>query len=474
MTQIIRISSNPEGIVSAPIGSFFYRRGEKYFLINGITEAEEQLFTVNKTSFFRRYYNPDFYKKCSVEYVADIETWIKTDRSRGEKYGWQFVAYRPPTFVGEQVIPPTPTPSVTPEPTSTPAASATPEPTATPMVTPTPTVTMTMTVTPTLSATPEPTATPTPTIVPIANTSFALGGYSGILAVQSTEDTSSLTMQKGTYNYYNYEETHIVGDDAWISINNQYGASSVGRSVDSGRTWTEVSLTGSIPRYSAKLNKGVYADGKFVLIGDHDTIVTSSDAGMTWYTCSFDQYRSIDYAPAGWQNAAYAGIIHVDGRFIAARGWCDYSADTSSMEYYVGKYSDDGGTNWVNMNITSQSCGISSSISFAPDNGCIAYGNGILCMYGCARFFRFDPEHPEASLTVISRSAIISTDLGETWSDIHLIDGIGHDSQTINISNDVYWCDSRMTFGDGKFVAIPGAYETSSIIYSTNGLDWSL
>ena len=123
MTQIIRISSNPEGLVTAPIGSFFYRRGEKYFLINGVTEAEEQLFTVNKTTFFRKYYNPDFYKKCSVEYIEDIETWVKIDQSHGDKYGWQFVAYRQPTFVGEQDIPPTPTPMASFTPTPTPTVS---------------------------------------------------------------------------------------------------------------------------------------------------------------------------------------------------------------------------------------------------------------------------------------------------------------------------------------------------------------
>ena len=160
MTQPIRISSNPEGLIVAPIGSFFYRRGEKYFLINGETEVEEQLFTVNKATFFRKYHNPDFYKKYSVEYIEDIETWVKIDQSRGDKYGWQFVAYRPPTFVGETVVPPAPTPT----PSVTPAASLTPTPTVTESPTPTETAGATPTPTPTetTQVTPTPTETPTP------------------------------------------------------------------------------------------------------------------------------------------------------------------------------------------------------------------------------------------------------------------------------------------------------------------------
>jgi len=31
------IQSNPEGLVSAPINSIFYRNGQKYYVINGKT-----------------------------------------------------------------------------------------------------------------------------------------------------------------------------------------------------------------------------------------------------------------------------------------------------------------------------------------------------------------------------------------------------------------------------------------------------
>lgn len=138
------ISSDPNGLVSAPIGSFFYRKDQKYFVVDGFFNREEQIYTVNLTLFARKKYNADFYRNRVFAFSEPIETWQKIN-SVG-KTGWKFVSNSVPTFRDVHSVLPTPTPTATveeptPTPTDTPV-DPTPTPTETP-IEPTPTPTLT-------------------------------------------------------------------------------------------------------------------------------------------------------------------------------------------------------------------------------------------------------------------------------------------------------------------------------------------
>ena len=150
--SILLIQSNPNGLVSAPIGSIFYRKGREYYVIDGETQAQEQNRTLTFAIFARAIYNPDFYKHRVIDFGTPNETWIKLSNVGGNKNGWSFVAPALPVFNQEVITLPTPTPTAT--------ATSTPIPT--PTATPTPTTTATPTPTPTTTATPTPTATDTP------------------------------------------------------------------------------------------------------------------------------------------------------------------------------------------------------------------------------------------------------------------------------------------------------------------------
>ena len=179
--SVLHISANPEGLVSAPINSLFYRIGNTFFLINGITNKQDQNFTFDLAVFSRKY-NPEYYKKCTFKFSSDEETWVKVRMDLGEKYGWQFVAPKQPVFelsssnsgggISTEVTPTetvTPTLTYTVTPTFTPTPTETVTPTLTYTVTPTYTETPTFTPTPTETLTPTPTETitPTPTITPV-------------------------------------------------------------------------------------------------------------------------------------------------------------------------------------------------------------------------------------------------------------------------------------------------------------------
>lgn len=202
------VTANPEGLVGGPIGSLFYRDGRKFYLIDGITQQQEQNHTLTAAVFANKKYNPDFYKKYTVSFTTEAETWIKLRSDIGFKYGWQFVAPRTPVFDG--IIINTPGATSTPEPTAT--VSATPIVTATPTETPTGTPTATPTLTPTETPAPTPTETPivtaTPTETPTATPS-----------VTPTETQPNMQYLLNTFNYA--ELGHVTGgvDPQYFAFN---------------------------------------------------------------------------------------------------------------------------------------------------------------------------------------------------------------------------------------------------------------
>jgi hypothetical protein len=321
MTQIIRISSNPQGLVSAPIGSFFYRRGEKYFLIDGITENETQVFSVNKATFFRKAHNPDFYARCPIEYVSDIETWVKVDDSRGDKFGWQFVAYRPPTFVGEQVVPSSPTP------TPTPTTSVMPEPTPT--------------------QTPEVTSTPTPTVssipVSVENPQFFAIGYASGSGTNFMKSADGINWASRYIDNQGQLNSVAIGNGTLVAL--EGGTTSTGSvdptgsfadihvSTDFGETWTTHHHADFFPTGGHTWADIVYSNGKFVVMSDSGAVVTSNDNGESW-TASSDLLGS---------SLGRADVF--GGTTIAQLSNGFYSGSDLETIYHV-KLSTDGGATW--------------------------------------------------------------------------------------------------------------------------------
>ena len=175
--------SNPENIISAPIGSMFFRNDNDFFLLNnGNLEALQIL----KLSFAVHYKDKIWYKTLKEETITfknEKELWIK--KSGQGKTGWEFVsnksieAEQSTSLVATATPTPTPAPTDTPTPTPTATPTSTPVPTATPTPTPAPTATPTPTPAPTATPTPTPAPTATPTPTPTATPSGPMAAGSG-------------------------------------------------------------------------------------------------------------------------------------------------------------------------------------------------------------------------------------------------------------------------------------------------------
>ena len=162
--------SNPENIVSAPVGSMFLRDNNNFFLLSN---GKLQSLQILKSSFSIHYINKIWFhtlKEETITFKNEKELWIK--KSGQGKTGWKFVsnksieAEQSTSLVATATPTPTPAPTATPTPTPAPTATATPTPTPAPTATPTATPAPTATPTPTPAATSTPTPTPAPTSTP--------------------------------------------------------------------------------------------------------------------------------------------------------------------------------------------------------------------------------------------------------------------------------------------------------------------
>jgi hypothetical protein len=166
--------ANPEKVISAFPGTYFYREGNDRFYL--VRNNVYQKIDVRKRSFTLEYQNETWFptiQNDSIVFSEPYELWIK--RGEGNNaVGWKFVSNN--TLRITEIPIPTPTPYVTPAtptpvPTNTPTPTTSPTPTST--STPTPTATPTQvppTSTPTATPVPSstPTATPAPTATPTA------------------------------------------------------------------------------------------------------------------------------------------------------------------------------------------------------------------------------------------------------------------------------------------------------------------
>jgi|688.fasta_scaffold16221_14 hypothetical protein len=158
--QVELESANPERIISAFPGTYFYREGNDRFYL--IRNNIHQRIDVKKRSFTLDYQNEIWFptiQNDSIVFSEPYELWVKKGEGNNAA-GWSFVSNNKLRIT--EIPIPTPTPYVTPPtPTPTPVPSSTP--TATPVPSSTPTNTPTPTPVPSSTPTNTPTATPSPT-----------------------------------------------------------------------------------------------------------------------------------------------------------------------------------------------------------------------------------------------------------------------------------------------------------------------
>lgn len=172
--------ANPEKVISALPGTYFYRSGNDLFYL--ITKGIHQRIDLKKRSFTLAYQNQPWFptiENNNIVFSEPYELWIKQGTGNNA-VGWKFVSYKPlsveSTPAASPTLTPTNTPTISVTPSNTPTISVTPtntptitvSSTATPTPTPTPTPSVTENPTPTPTVTPTitdtPTATPTPTL----------------------------------------------------------------------------------------------------------------------------------------------------------------------------------------------------------------------------------------------------------------------------------------------------------------------
>ena len=203
INNIIPSDGNPEGIVSAPPGAFFYKSGSLYKLnVYGSSSPNWQ-----GVSFQPYTLSPIFQNQNDLSSVPvpNSGVYLYLKNSGNSTTGWSFLS-NDVVFLSKPPSPLTPTPTptltMTHHVTQTPTPSQTQTPTLTPTNTPTltstptltatntPTITATPTLTPTQTQTPTLTSTPTPTSVIVS--SFALENFESYAT-----GTSSVTAYNG-------------------------------------------------------------------------------------------------------------------------------------------------------------------------------------------------------------------------------------------------------------------------------------
>jgi hypothetical protein len=152
--------SNPENVIAASGGTYFYRVGnDVFFLIEGATRRR---IDVPKKKFVAAYSGEIWYataRDSDIVFKYTTELWKKVGYASSMN-GWKYVSNKP--LAVEEKIPLTPTATQTPTPTLSPTQTPTPTVGETPTPTTTITPSITSTVTPTVTETP--TQTPTPSI----------------------------------------------------------------------------------------------------------------------------------------------------------------------------------------------------------------------------------------------------------------------------------------------------------------------
>lgn len=97
--KLILKYSNPETIILANKGEFFYRNGDSYYLIS--SSSVKQLSLLKKTFIFTSIYKNFPLAKSLKEYEIGFanpeELWIKIGSGKTKK-GWRYLGAKSPTF----------------------------------------------------------------------------------------------------------------------------------------------------------------------------------------------------------------------------------------------------------------------------------------------------------------------------------------------------------------------------------------
>ena len=121
--QVQLENSNPERLVAASPGTYFYRVGNDLFYL--ITNGEARRIEFFKRGFALKYQNQTWFptiQDSDIVFQHDHELWYKTGNNAGT-IGWTFISYKSlePLIFSEPI--PTATPTPTPTPTATPILS---------------------------------------------------------------------------------------------------------------------------------------------------------------------------------------------------------------------------------------------------------------------------------------------------------------------------------------------------------------
>ena len=457
INTILLQNNCPDNIISANPGEMLYRDGRIFYKVVNDTEL------VRIEVAFKSFAYPDYANRWyastnenwKYKFKHPYELWIK-ESGIGTKIGWKFVGFKK-LFIDYVKMTVTPTPT----PTPTPSVSST--------NTPTPTPSLSVSNTPT----PTPTPSPAPTIFPkVGISSYSYPSYSEINDLDA--DLLLLGLSNPGLENPSYKFESVYGDGVLLNIETGYISNSstkIYKSIDGGKTWTTIALPTGL-NGSTRIYHGVYANnGTFILAGNYDTILTSSDYGNSFGIASHSYNNGTAFAPYEpyypyINNAEYSALIQVGNRTIATKYSPTFTQDSSSILCSMGEYSDDGGRTWVDIDITSQSFGSDSSIGFSPRFKSITYGDGKLVAIGSA--YKNTTGSWGNNL-----ASIYSTDLGETWSDITYITGTNFNNDSTYCSNE-YQNGNKMVYGNGNFICIPSTYTSSSLLISNNGIDWNI
>ena len=253
----------------------------------------------------------------------------------------------------------------------------------------------------------------------------------------------------------------LYGDGVILIPPVAYSTPNVAISNDMGISWITTTLPVSD---GVDITQGAYGNGKFVLVGEEETIIYSIDKGLTWHIA---ETNSDNWSTDGY----YSGIIFVNGRFIATRSWYVYNNETKMNDRYIGKYSDDG-INWTPMKFVPREYSPNGEEVFTAQNGCISYTNGVLCMVGSLREYK---DSTNWNTWYNHFGSILSHDLGATWSECFINRSLDADQ-----SFGMYDVDScnLLTAGNDIFVSLlldaSITEETKNlIIYSPDGMNWT-
>jgi hypothetical protein len=267
--------ANPEKVISAFPGTYFYRVGNDLFYL--IKNNVRTRIDVRKRSFTLDYQNETWFptiKNDQIIFSEQYELWIK-EGAGNNAIGWKFVSYKGMKL--EEILP-------SPTPTNTPTISVTPTNTPTPSITPTntPTPTITPSVTPTQTVIPPsqtPTNTETPTITPTATLTPTITATSTITPTPTSTVPGPMANGSGTM--------------IWPAVGNW--AISYTNGVYSGGSWTfEFSNTTS--------NVG----------GSFETTVTYYyTGGPTTITVGFNPTYNTNPAYLGVSTATYPGLYQI-------------------------------------------------------------------------------------------------------------------------------------------------------------------